>query len=346
MAKIITFIIPAYNAQRYLKKALDSMIHMDCLEETEIIVVNDGSHDQTEEIAAEYVKRYPNSIFLLNKENGGHGSAINAGTLKATGKYFKVIDADDWIVTENLPAFIQTLRSCTADVVLTPFHQVNMVDGSKSDWRMYCETYETVCTFDKIIQHWKDFDRCLTFHGITYNREFYNRYRYELPEKIFYEDQEYAAIPCCHASSVYVLNLYIYQYMVGNSEQSVSAENRLKRISHVEWVTKDLLIYWKDCKDLTDSGKEYLLRKIEGVILSHYVVTCIIQKDKRNGRKNAERYNQMIRETVPSVFERIEKKYKAYYMLNRIHMPFVLYEALLRSKLYSTIRKSHRIEKG
>ena len=116
------------------------------------------------------------------------------------------------------------------------------------------------------------------------------------------QDQEYAAIPCCHASSIYALNLYVYQYLVGNSEQSVSAENRLKRISHVERVTKDLLIYWKDCKDLTDSGKEYLLRKIEGVILSHYVVTCIIQKDKRNGRKNAERYNQMIRETVPAVF--------------------------------------------
>lgn len=346
MAKIISFIIPAYNAQRYLKKALDSMIHTECLEETEIIVVNDGSQDQTEDIAAEYVKRYPGSVFLLNKENGGHGSAINAGTLKATGKYFKVIDADDWIVTENLPALIRALQSCTADVVLTPFHQVNMADGSKSDWRMYCETYETSYTFDEIMHCWKDFDRCLTFHGITYKREFYNRYRYELPEKIFYEDQEYASIPCCHASSVYPLNLYLYQYLVGNSEQSVSAENRLKRLSHVERVTQDLLKYWNDSEDLTESGREYLFRKIECVILSHYVVTCVIQKDRRQGRRNAERYNQMICETASPVYERVKKKYKIYYMMNRMHMPSVLYEALLRSKLYSMIRKSHRIEKG
>ncbi|MCD7908066.1 MAG: hypothetical protein LUH04_10380 [Clostridium sp.] len=193
--------------------------------------------------------------------------------------------------------------------------------------------------FDKIIQHWKDFDRCLTFHGITYNREFYNCHRYELPEKIFYEDQEYAAIPCCHASSVYPLNLYIYQYLLGNSEQSVSAENRLKRLSHVEQVTNDLLQYWNSSDELTESGKEYLFRKTEGVILSHYVVVCVIQKDRLQGRKNAERYNQMIRETAPAVYERIEKKYKVFALLNRICFPFFIYDFIVKSTIYCIIRR-------
>lgn len=322
------------------------MLHEECLDETEIIVVNDGSQDRTAEIAEGYVKRYPDSVQLINKLNGGHGSAINIGSRAANGKYFKVIDADDWIVTENLPAFIDQLKNCEADVVLTPFHQVNMADGVKSDWRMYCEAYEKEYTMGEVVSDWKSFDRCMTFHGITYKTEFYNKYRYELPEKVFYEDQEYATIPCCHADRIYPINLYIYQYLVGNGEQSVAVENRLKRLSHVELVTQDMLEYGNRHLELSEYGRDYLYRKTESVILSHYVVTCILQKDKRAGRENAERYNQMIQKSSPEMHKRIERKYRVYLMMNRMHLSYPLYELLLRSRLYSLIRKSHRIEKG
>ncbi len=346
MKKIISFIIPAYNSQSYLQIVLDSLIHPDCLEDTEIIIVNDGSSDDTADIASTYVQRYPESIVLLNKENGGHGSAINVGTLAATGRYFKVIDADDWIVKENLPDFIQILRYCTADVVLTPFHQVNMEDGTKSDWRMYCSAYERIYSLEEIVADWKSFDRCLTFHGITYKTEFYQNHRHELPQGIFYEDQEYAAIPCCHAASIYPVNLYLYQYLVGNGEQSVSNTNRLKRLSHVEQVTKDLLEYDASHPQLSAPSREYLFHKTEGVILSHYVVTCIIQKNKEKGRRDVARYNQMIRELSPAVYERILKKYKAYQLMNRIHLSERLYQRLMQSRLYSVLRRTHRIERG
>lgn len=346
MEKIISFIIPSYNVERYLETALNSMLHESCLEETEIIVIDDGSKDRTAEIAECYVKRYPDSVTLISKANGGHGSAINAGSRAASGKYFKVIDADDWIVIENLPDFINQLRKCNADVVLTPFHQVNMMDGTKSDWRMYCNTYEKEYTLEEVVADWKSFDRCMTFHGITYKTEFYNRYRYELPEKVFYEDQEYATIPCCHAKSIYPINLYVYQYLVGNSEQSVSAQNRLKRLSHVELVTQDMLEYSNHHPELEEAGRDYLFRKTEGVILSHYVVTCILQENKRLGRENAVRYNQMVWRLEPEMYKRIEKKFKMYRLMNRLHLSFALYELILHSRLYSIVRKSHQIEKG
>ena len=95
MPKTLTFIIPAYNAEKYLDKCISSLLNSAVQDDLEIIVVNDGSTDQTETIAKKYVKEYPHMCALITKDNGGHGSAINIGFQKATGKYVKVLDADD-----------------------------------------------------------------------------------------------------------------------------------------------------------------------------------------------------------------------------------------------------------
>lgn len=345
MSKVISFIIPSYNVERYLETALESLLCKTCLSEIEIIVVNDGSQDKTQDIAETYVQRYPNCVRLVNKENGGHGSAINAGSRAATGTFFKVIDADDWVVTENLPAFLSALQGCSSDVVLTPFHQVNLADGKRSAWRMYCDSYQRLYTLEEIINDWKSFDKCLSFHGITYRTAFYEEHRYELPEKIFYEDQEFATIPCCWASSVYPIDLFLYQYQIGNPQQSVSISNRLKRLSHVEQVTRDLLLYKKAHPELPAVGQEYLLRKLEGIMLSHYVATCLLMKNKRLGRMEAARYNQMIQKLDPSVYKRVAKKYRVYCFMSDLHVPFSLYEAILQSRLYSVLRKTHRVRR-
>lgn len=102
MDKIISFIIPSYNVEQYLEKCLSSFLNPQAIEQMEVIIVDDGSKDRTARIAEDYVKQYPELFRLISKENGGHGSAINAGTAAAVGRYLKVIDADDWVVTENL----------------------------------------------------------------------------------------------------------------------------------------------------------------------------------------------------------------------------------------------------
>ena len=117
MDKIISFIIPSYNVEQYLEKCLSSFLNPQAIEQMEVIIVDDGSKDRTARIAGDYVKQYPNLFRLISKENGGHGSAINAGTAAAVGRYLKVIDADDWVVTENLKELVDKLAVCTADVV-------------------------------------------------------------------------------------------------------------------------------------------------------------------------------------------------------------------------------------
>ena len=127
--KILSFIIPSYNCEKFLEKCVSSMLHPEILERLEIIIVNDGSTDSTEAIATALCSRYPEVIRLINQENRGHGGALNAGCAAAMGKYLKVIDADDWVETDNLPSYVDFLEQCDSDVVLTHHDTIHIGTG-------------------------------------------------------------------------------------------------------------------------------------------------------------------------------------------------------------------------
>ena len=345
ISPILSFIIPSYNVEWCLQKALDSMLLTDALTDIEVIIVNDGSTDGTQDIAERYVQRFPQNVHLINKVNGGHGSAINSGVLQVTGKYFKVVDSDDWVVTGNLPEFIRVLKTCNTDVILTPFHQVDMYSGSKEIWRMYCDEYERDYSLEYMTANWKSFDRCCMFHGITYRTDFYRQYNYQLPEKVFYEDHEYSTIPFCYARSVYPVNLFIYQYLVGNSQQSVSDQSKLKRLSDAVKVTRDLLIYTREHPELDAYGRKYLSLKILSGIPSYYETVCILQKDKHKGRKEMDGYDRMLHELDVPIYNAVRRKSQIYRLLSWLHVSPGFYRRVLSSRLYSVIRKSHRLEK-
>lgn len=344
MDKMISFIIPSYNVENYLRTCLDSFLIEEQMEQFEVIVVDDGSSDCTGEIANSYVKRYPDTFRLLQKENGGHGSAINAGSKAAVGKYIKVIDADDWIVTENLPKLIENLSDCDADVVLTPFHMVDMGTGKREIRCMYVNDYQKSYSLEEIMADWKSFDRCLTFHGIMYRRAFYEAYRHELPEKIFYEDQEYASIPCCHAAKVQAWNLFLYQYLVGNTGQSVAAHNQLKRIDHIGTVARNMSDYLAGHSELSKGGRDYLAQKTEGVLLSYYTIACIVNPDKAGGRKKCSQLHAELQKINPGMVQRMKKKYGMYRVFSYIKLTPEGYQKILNSRIYNALRKNHARE--
>ena len=86
---------------------------------------DDGSTDSTASLAHTYEQKYPYSFKVLSKENGGHGSTINYAIPRATGKYFKVVDGDDWLDKSLLPQFVQLLKHTHSDVISNDF---NLVD--------------------------------------------------------------------------------------------------------------------------------------------------------------------------------------------------------------------------
>ena len=134
MEKVLTVIVPSYNAEAYIRHNLESFCIKRILDDIEILVINDGSYDHTADIAQEFVTRYPDSYKLINKENGGHGSGINCGIQNALGNYLKVVDADDWVDQDAFINLVEILKTCNADVIYSGFLWV--FDNGESDMEL------------------------------------------------------------------------------------------------------------------------------------------------------------------------------------------------------------------
>ena len=131
-SKVLTIAIPSYNVERYLERGLASYCSPKLESGLEVIVVDDGSTDATALIAESFVKRSPSIFKVISKENGGHGSTINAALQQARGKYFRVVDGDDWVCTQGLIHLVERLGSLDCDLVIDKKREVHMVTGEST----------------------------------------------------------------------------------------------------------------------------------------------------------------------------------------------------------------------
>ena len=131
MEKILTVSIAAYNMEKYIRRALDSLIDERIIHDLEVFVIDDGGSDSTLDIAKEYASKYPNSIFPVHKENGGYGTTVNYSIQYANGKYFKLLDGDDWFDKNGLYELVNRLKKADSDIILT-----NYQSGSAAEWRL------------------------------------------------------------------------------------------------------------------------------------------------------------------------------------------------------------------
>lgn len=342
--KVLSLIVPSYNSEQFLDKCIPSFLNDSVLEKLDIIIVNDGSTDATAEVAEKYCRLYPESVRLISQENKGHGGALNTGCAAALGKYLKTIDADDWLETQNLPAFIRTLEQIDSDVVLTHFNTVDIGTGEIKKWRTYPTEFKKALSFEEIMSDWRNFYRCLTFHGITYYTAFYRQHGIKLSEHVFYEDYEYATFPCCHARTITPLDLFIYDYRIGDVNQSVSATSRLKRIGHLETVLDRMILESRRTAELPSGGRTYLITKTQELLLSYFTIVLLIEPNRRKGRAAARKMMANFRREMPETAKLAEKKFLAFYVMNLFHVSKATWDAFLNSNLYNRLRKNHSFE--
>lgn len=346
MNKIISFIIPSYNVEKYLRKALDSFLLEDkqelcgVQEKIEIIVVDDGSKDGTADIAREYITRRPDLFRLMQKENGGHGSAINEGTRNAAGKYLKVIDADDWVVTENLPKYIRALEHTDVDVVMNSYFTEDAASGERIIHRLNVKNNGKKHSFASILKNETACYHGFTFHGITYRTDFYRQVGNHLIEKVFYEDHEYATIPCCFAETVMPLNMPLYVYRIGDSDQSVAMKNQLRRCNHLKAVLEKMIDFFNTYqKILKNERRTFYYRKLEALLNSYYKVLFLAEPDRRKGRKSAALENSYIKIAMPDFWKKTKAKYRIFLIMNYFHVSWELFEKIMNSSLYKRLHK-------
>jgi glycosyltransferase involved in cell wall biosynthesis len=120
---LISLIIPIYNVQSYLSRCLDSVINQ-TYKNLEIILVNDGSTDNSLEICQQYIDK-DSRIILIDKENGGLSSARNAGLDIYKGKYITFIDSDDWVALDYIDTLYQNIVDNSADISMVGFVSVS-----------------------------------------------------------------------------------------------------------------------------------------------------------------------------------------------------------------------------
>ena len=290
---IVTFVVPAYNSASTIRCCLDSFLDMQLLPYMEILVVNDGSTDDTANIAAEYSARHP-SINLINKENGGHGSVINFAKDVAAGRYFKVIDSDDMVKSENLARYIESLDEADADVVLTNFRTINASTNLERKYVMSGIKFGQTMSFEEFWQKGRGARHVCNFHGITYRTDFYRSLNLDLSERISYEDQEYSTLPFAHVRTVLPLDLFLYEYSLGLPGQSMSDENQVRRLAHKEQVLWRLL----GGMDMphTSASAEYFMYKCGEFLLGYYMAAMVKNPNKTDGRSSVKRLRRKIAE--------------------------------------------------
>ena len=241
--KILTIVVPVYNTEKYIKRCLDSLDNDKINSKIEVLIVSDGSKDNSIEIAKEYEKRLPNTFKIIEKENGGHGSTINKGLELATGKYFRVLDSDDWVDTKNFVTFIEKLEKQDADLVVTDYTKEFVYEGNSQ--KMIYTSLEPNKVYDfnnfdlKLLN-----DEYFVMATSTYKTEVLLKSNLKLMEKTFYVDMQYNIVPISEVNNFVYFDLDIYRYFIGRKDQSVNTNSFVKNHLNHDKVVKYLINYY------------------------------------------------------------------------------------------------------
>lgn len=216
--KILSIIIPTYNMELYLKRCIDSLVTAkQTLGDTEIIVVNDGSKDKSLSIANGYKELYPESLIVIDKTNGNYGSCINAALKIASGKYIKVLDADDWFNTNALVEFVMCLKSLDVDLVLTDY---TVCFENSNIRKKYVFPFVENKEYSSSLMHDSNFQK-MRMHCVTYRTEMLRKSKYFQTEGISYTDQEWILYPMAYVRKISYFRLNLYQYLLGRAGQTM-----------------------------------------------------------------------------------------------------------------------------
>jgi glycosyltransferase involved in cell wall biosynthesis len=306
MVKLLTIVIPTYNVESYLAQCLDSFLITEVLAEIEILIVDDGSTDHSAEIAQKYVARHPDVYRLLQKENGGHGSTINAGIKAAKGQYFKVVDSDDWVDGQAFKNLVSILRTCQSDVVYSNYYWVDHQTNKKSiEFKrpfkevIYQQEYQFSQIADRIF---------LKMHGFTIKTEIVKRIP-PIDEHCFYVDMEFVLFPIPFVKTITFIKDFVYLYRIGMSGQSMSSERMKRNAKNYDQVMKRLLRYYRQYQK--NKGTPMYLMYMEHVLARMFAsrmkifLSCAYSK---RIRQDMQAYDRVIKENYPNVYRAVINK--------------------------------------
>ena len=270
--KLLTVVVPCYNSAAYMEKAVNSLIVGG--EEMDVLLVDDGSKDETGLIADRLAAEHPSIVRVIHQPNGGHGSGLNRGIETAKGIYFKVVDSDDRLDADGLQALLNLLRAHAspenqADLVVHDY-----VYDHGEEQAVFGIDYRGPFPQEKLFT----WDECRRFspsnqfiiHCLVYRVEMLREHHYTLPEHTFYEDNLYVYQPLPWVKKLLYLHRAVYGYNVGREDQSVNENNLIRRLDQLTNMVTKMATSWhmSDLDKLPKRLRQYMINNVSGQIWS------------------------------------------------------------------------------
>ena len=310
MEKILTIVIPTYNMQDYLRRCLDSLIvPEEQMKQLEVLVVNDGSKDNSSAIAHEYQDKYPDTFRVIDKENGNYGSCVNKGIDEATGTYFRILDADDWFLSHGLVDLLDNIsKNQDVDVVVTNFTTVDKVKNREINTSLRNYSYNKVYQIDEI-----DLMQCrdvILMHTLTFKTSILKNHYIRLQKGISYTDTEYVYFPLKYAQSIIFYDIILYQYFLGREGQSVSNSVSSRNINNYyrvcDRLVTDYVSYIK-----TMSITEFRINNVSipvfNIVRAYYCNSLVYAKFDMENEKALRQIFMVIKENDVELYKTILK---------------------------------------
>jgi glycosyltransferase involved in cell wall biosynthesis len=246
MNKLLSIVIPVYKVEKYIDKCISSLIVPDekQLHQLDIVVINDGTPDNSAVLARQWEKKYPDIIRVIDQENRGHGGAWNHGTELAVGKYLFYLDSDDWFDTEQFSKLITFLGHCDTDMVLLDRKKYYAQEDRYED--VILVNMEPDKVYDANTYDWLGSGNGsnITYaHNSVYRTAMMQKYLPLFCEHVMYDDVSLQVVPIAIAESFVYTKLNVYRYYIGRVGQSFDPQVRAKHGDHVTTVLKFVLAW-------------------------------------------------------------------------------------------------------
>ena len=315
--KILSIAVPCYNSAKYMDKCIKSLLTGG--EDVEILIVNDGSTDETRDKADAYEKRYPGVCRAVHQINGGHGDAVMTGLKAATGVFFKVVDSDDYLDRKSFLRVLEKLRGFVSRGESLDMMICNFIYDKEGARRKKIMHYKKVLPVDQVFS-WDEIGHFLPgsyilMHSVMYRRQLLLESGLNLPKHTFYVDNIFVYQPLPKMKTIYYMDENLYRYYIGREDQSVNESVMIGRIDQQYKVTRLMLEYYDLYKIRSKKLRNYMLRYLEIMM-----VICSVLAIKSGEEENLQK-KEVLWQEVKAKYPRLYRRLRFGFLGQSMNLP-------------------------
>lgn len=311
--KKVSVIVPVYNVEEYIDKCLDTLTNQ-TFKDYELIVINDGSSDNSESIILDYQKKYPKLIKYYKKENGGLSSARNYGIEKSTGEYLMFIDSDDYVSNDMVEKLYNKIDKEQSDMVICNYYRVTCKGKFIKNYNINPGTTNIKSNPEIILNKQAAWNK-------IYKKELFSQNKFD--EGKYYEDLRLIPKLYLECKKIAFINDFCYYYI--ERDNSIMKDINLEKNYEIVEAIDSLITYYK-----SHNKYERYKEEIEFMMLDNIMVSTFdrIICSTDNIKNNLKRYWDFIDNNFPNYkknkyIKTWDKKRKLIYFLNSHKLYFI-----------------------